>query len=115
MLLRSPIAQAAQVRQGQMDAGCWVQGAEHPLPAVPQVRTPVLLCVGARDRRVSPTQALELYRLLALGVALWSQLAIPLLFLVFWLVLFFLRLSSFLAFSASPLAQQGLLFLLLSR
>ncbi|GAB0194682.1 acylamino-acid-releasing enzyme-like [Grus japonensis] len=40
MLLRSPIAQAAQVR------------------------TPVLLCVGARDRRVSPTQALELYRVL---------------------------------------------------
>ncbi|XP_010559919.1 PREDICTED: acylamino-acid-releasing enzyme [Haliaeetus leucocephalus] len=29
-----------------------------------QVRTPVLLCVGARDRRVSPTQALELYRVL---------------------------------------------------
>ncbi|KFU89089.1 Acylamino-acid-releasing enzyme, partial [Chaetura pelagica] len=41
MLLRSPIAQAAQARHGQ-----------------------VLLCVGARDRRVSPTQALELYRVL---------------------------------------------------
>ncbi|XP_014107313.1 PREDICTED: acylamino-acid-releasing enzyme-like isoform X2 [Pseudopodoces humilis] len=40
MLLRSPIAQAAQVQ------------------------TPVLLCVGARDRRVSSTQALELYRVL---------------------------------------------------
>ncbi|XP_074406173.1 acylamino-acid-releasing enzyme isoform X2 [Zonotrichia albicollis] len=40
MLRRSPIAQAAQVQ------------------------TPVLLCVGARDRRVSPTQALELYRVL---------------------------------------------------
>ncbi|NXV73330.1 APEH enzyme, partial [Atlantisia rogersi] len=40
MLLRSPIAKAAQIR------------------------TPVLLCVGARDRRVSPTQALELYRVL---------------------------------------------------
>ncbi|NXA92547.1 APEH enzyme, partial [Melanocharis versteri] len=40
MLLHSPIAQAAQVQ------------------------TPVLLCVGARDRRVSPTQALELYRVL---------------------------------------------------
>ncbi|XP_054243197.1 acylamino-acid-releasing enzyme-like [Indicator indicator] len=40
MLLRSPIAQAARVR------------------------TPVLLCVGARDQRVSPTQALELYRVL---------------------------------------------------
>lgn len=40
MLLRSPIAQVAQVQ------------------------TPVLLCVGGRDRRVSPTQALELYRVL---------------------------------------------------
>ncbi|XP_031976885.1 acylamino-acid-releasing enzyme-like isoform X5 [Corvus moneduloides] len=40
MLLRSPISQAAQVQ------------------------TPVLLCVGARDRRVSPMQALELYRVL---------------------------------------------------
>ncbi|NXW53525.1 APEH enzyme, partial [Eurystomus gularis] len=40
MLLRSPIAQAARVQ------------------------TPVLLCVGGRDRRVSPTQALELYRVL---------------------------------------------------
>ncbi|XP_075566002.1 RING finger protein 145-like [Pelecanus crispus] len=59
-------------------------------------------------------QALEVYRLVALGVSLWSQLAIPLLFLVFWLVLFSLRLSSFLASSSSPLAQQGLLFLLLS-
>ncbi|XP_052636876.1 RING finger protein 145-like isoform X2 [Harpia harpyja] len=59
-------------------------------------------------------QALEVYRLVALGVSLWSQLAIPLLFLVFWLVLFSLRLSSFLTSSSSPLAQQGLLFLLLS-
>ncbi|XP_035168227.1 acylamino-acid-releasing enzyme-like [Oxyura jamaicensis] len=39
-------------------------GAEHPPLLVPQVRAPVLLCVGARDRRVSPTQALELYRVL---------------------------------------------------
>ncbi|XP_037244589.1 RING finger protein 145-like [Falco rusticolus] len=59
-------------------------------------------------------QAVEVYRLVALGMSLWSQLAIPLLFLVFWLVLFFLQLSSFLASSSSPLAQQGLLFLLLS-
>ncbi|NXE30827.1 RN145 protein, partial [Ardeotis kori] len=59
-------------------------------------------------------QALELYRLVALGVSLWSQLAVPLVFLVFWLALFSLRLSSFLASAGSPLAQQGLLFLLLS-
>lgn len=60
-------------------------------------------------------QAMEVYRLLALGVSLWSQLAVPLLFLVFWLVLFSLRLSSFLASSSSAVAQQGLLFILLSR
>ncbi|XP_074003853.1 RING finger protein 145 [Numenius arquata] len=59
-------------------------------------------------------QALEVYRLVALAVSLWSQLAVPLLFLVFWLALFSLRLSSFLTSSSSPLAQQGLLFLLLS-
>ncbi|NXG45176.1 RN145 protein, partial [Psilopogon haemacephalus] len=59
-------------------------------------------------------QALEMSRLVALGVSLWSQLAIPHLFLVFWLALFTLRLSAFLTSSSSPLAQQGLLFLLLS-
>lgn len=47
-----------------MGAGCWAWGACHPPLAVLQVRTPVLLCVGARDQRVSPTQALELYRVL---------------------------------------------------
>lgn len=29
-----------------------------------QVRAPLLLCVGAKDRRVSPYQALEYYRVL---------------------------------------------------
>ncbi|KAK2511406.1 hypothetical protein Q9233_017019 [Columba guinea] len=59
-------------------------------------------------------QALELSRLVALGVSLWSQLAVPLLFLVFWLVLFSLRLSAFLLGPPGPRAQHGLLFLLLS-
>ncbi|NWT45521.1 APEH enzyme, partial [Chroicocephalus maculipennis] len=49
---------------GRMGAGCSVLDTGHPPSAVPQVQTPVLLCVGARDRRVSPTQALELYRVL---------------------------------------------------
>lgn len=44
--------------------GCQVWGVRHPRRPVLQVQTPVLLCVGARDRRVSPTQALELYRVL---------------------------------------------------
>ncbi|NXU77266.1 RN145 protein, partial [Oreotrochilus melanogaster] len=49
-----------------------------------------------------------------LGMSLWGQLAIPLLFLVFWLILFSLRLISLLAPSDGPTAPQGLLFLLLS-
>ncbi|XP_030306365.1 RING finger protein 145 isoform X2 [Calypte anna] len=60
-------------------------------------------------------QSLELSRLVALGMSLWGQLSIPLLFLVFWLILFSLRLISLLAPSDSPPAPQGLLFLLLSR
>lgn len=47
-----------------MGVGCQVWGVRHPLRAVLQVQTPVLLCVGAQDRRVSPMQALELYRVL---------------------------------------------------
>ncbi|XP_073199179.1 RING finger protein 145-like isoform X4 [Lepidochelys kempii] len=60
-------------------------------------------------------QGLEMYRLVALAMSLWSQLAIPVLFLVFWLVLFTLQIYSFLASSNSLLAQQGLLFIFLSR
>ncbi|XP_077672212.1 RING finger protein 145-like isoform X5 [Eretmochelys imbricata] len=59
-------------------------------------------------------QGLEMYRLVALAMSLWSQLAIPVLFLVFWLVLFTLQIYSFLASSNSLLAQQGLLFIFLS-
>uniref|UniRef100_A0A8D0GLD7 RING-type domain-containing protein n=1 Tax=Sphenodon punctatus TaxID=8508 RepID=A0A8D0GLD7_SPHPU len=57
---------------------------------------------------------LELYHLVALGAALWSQLSVPVLFLVFWLVLFTLQLSSLLASPGSLLAQQGLVFVVLS-
>lgn len=89
-----------------------LQGSGPPAPSSPPT------CGagwGAAPLSVPSPQALEMYRLVALGVSLWSQLAVPLLFLVFWLVLFSLRLSSFLTSSGSPLAQQGLLFLLLSR
>ncbi|KAM4672699.1 RING finger protein 145-like isoform 2-T2 [Amazona ochrocephala] len=60
------------------------------------------------------TEALEGHRLLALGLSLWSQLPVPLLFLVFWLVLFSLQLCAFLTSSSTPLTAQSFLFLLLS-
>ncbi|NWU63418.1 APEH enzyme, partial [Pterocles burchelli] len=65
-VLRSPVSNLPALL-GTSDIPDWVLGAwgaRHPPLAVPQVRTPVLLCVGARDRRICPTQALELYRVL---------------------------------------------------
>ncbi|XP_029450877.1 RING finger protein 145-like isoform X2 [Rhinatrema bivittatum] len=58
-------------------------------------------------------QVLEVYRLVALVMSLWNQLSIPLLFLVFWLVLFSLQIYS-LASRTSLLDRQGLLFVFLS-
>ncbi|XP_077157371.1 RING finger protein 145-like [Paroedura picta] len=59
-------------------------------------------------------QALEVYQLVALGTSLWRRLAIPVLFLVFWLVLFTLKIYAFWVSSGPLLSQQGLLFVFLS-
>ncbi|XP_053560356.1 RING finger protein 145 [Bombina bombina] len=58
-------------------------------------------------------QVLEVYRLVALGMSLWSQLSVPILFLVFWVVLFTLQVYSFLS-AKSGVGQQGLLFIFLN-
>ncbi|XP_009882389.1 PREDICTED: RING finger protein 145-like [Charadrius vociferus] len=73
-----------------------------------------VLCVVVLVLPVRSLVKLYLHLLTALLLAAGHTAASPLLFLVFWLVLFSLRLSSFLTSSSSPLAQQGLLFLLLS-
>ncbi|XP_054846597.1 RING finger protein 145-like [Eublepharis macularius] len=59
-------------------------------------------------------QALEFYHLIALGMSLWRQLAVPVLFLVFWLALFTLQIYAFLASPGTLLSHQGLLFIFLS-
>ncbi|XP_069488487.1 RING finger protein 145-like [Ambystoma mexicanum] len=59
-------------------------------------------------------QVLEVYRLVALAMMLWTQLAVPLLFLVFWLVMYSLQVYFFLSSRNSPLTQQGLLFIFLN-
>nr|XP_033810053.1 RING finger protein 145-like [Geotrypetes seraphini] len=58
-------------------------------------------------------QVLELYRLVAMVMSLWNQLSIPLLFLVFWLVLFTVQIY-FMAYHTSFVDQQGLLFVFLN-
>ncbi|XP_078530679.1 RING finger protein 145-like [Lissotriton helveticus] len=59
-------------------------------------------------------QVLEVYRLVALGMMLWTHLAVPLLFLVFWLVLYTFQVYFFLTSRNSKLTQQGLLFIFLN-
>uniref|UniRef100_A0A670IVQ7 RING finger protein 145-like n=1 Tax=Podarcis muralis TaxID=64176 RepID=A0A670IVQ7_PODMU len=60
-------------------------------------------------------QVLEVYRLVALAMSLWRQLAVPLLFLVFWLALFTLQICALVSSSSgNPLPQQGLVFIFLS-
>lgn len=60
------------------------------------------------------TQEMELYRLVALGMALWTQLAVPAIFLVFWVVLYLLHIYSALSSKSSILEQQGAIFILLN-
>uniref|UniRef100_A0A4W6DJV4 RING finger protein 145 n=1 Tax=Lates calcarifer TaxID=8187 RepID=A0A4W6DJV4_LATCA len=60
-------------------------------------------------------QVIELYRLLAVGISLWNQFAVPLLFSVFWFVLFIVQLcSDVMSGNAASAAHQGIMFFLLT-
>ncbi|XP_073418923.1 RING finger protein 145-like isoform X2 [Dendrobates tinctorius] len=60
------------------------------------------------------SQVTDLSRLLAVGMCLWSQLAIPLLFLIFWMVIFVLQIFSTLSSKPGALEEQGPIFIVLS-
>lgn len=57
----------------------------------------------------------ELYRLLAVGISLWNQFAVPVLFSVFWFVLFIVQLCSDTMNGNASLGHQGIMFFLLTR
>uniref|UniRef100_A0A7N8X8T9 RING finger protein 145 n=1 Tax=Mastacembelus armatus TaxID=205130 RepID=A0A7N8X8T9_9TELE len=58
---------------------------------------------------------LELYRLLAVGISLWNQFAVPVLFSVFWFVLFIVQLcSDIMSGNAASAVHQGIMFFLLT-
>ncbi|XP_069391675.1 RING finger protein 145 [Paralichthys olivaceus] len=60
-------------------------------------------------------EVIELYRLLAVGISLWNQFAVPVLFSVFWFVLFIVQLcSDTISGNAASAANQGVLFFLLT-
>ncbi|XP_061551359.1 RING finger protein 145 [Phycodurus eques] len=60
-------------------------------------------------------EVMALTRLLAVGISLWTQFAVPVLFSVFWLVLFAVHLcSNVVSGAASSAAHQGVLFFLLT-
>ncbi|MBN3286422.1 RN145 protein, partial [Polyodon spathula] len=59
-------------------------------------------------------QVVEVYGLLALGMSLWNQLVVPVLFMVFWLVLFALQIYSYLSTRDQPTSRGRLLFFFLT-
>lgn len=60
-------------------------------------------------------QVIELYRLLAVGISLWNQFAVPVLFSVFWFVLFIVQLCSDTMSGNTSAGNQGIMFFLLKR
>lgn len=60
-------------------------------------------------------QVIELYRLLAVGISLWNQFAVPVLFSVFWFVLFVVQLCSDAMSANASAGHQGIMFFLLTR
>uniref|UniRef100_A0A2I3GRF0 TRC8-like N-terminal domain-containing protein n=1 Tax=Nomascus leucogenys TaxID=61853 RepID=A0A2I3GRF0_NOMLE len=59
-------------------------------------------------------QVVEVNGLLALGMSLWNQLVVPVLFMVFWLILFALQIYSYFSTRDQPASCERLLFLFLT-
>ncbi|XP_044022767.1 RING finger protein 145 [Siniperca chuatsi] len=59
-------------------------------------------------------EVIELYRLLAVGISLWNQFAVPVLFSVFWFVLFIVQLCSDTMSGSASAGHQGIMFFLLT-
>ncbi|KAM9842264.1 RING finger protein 145 [Aulostomus maculatus] len=59
-------------------------------------------------------EVIELYRLLAVGISLWNQFAVPVLFSVFWFVLFVVHLCSDAMSGSTSTAHQGIMFFVLT-
>ncbi|KAK7904550.1 hypothetical protein WMY93_017157 [Mugilogobius chulae] len=59
-------------------------------------------------------EVIDLYRLMAVGISLWTQFAVPVLFSVFWFVLFGVQLGSDIFSGNVTTSHQGIIFFLLS-
>ncbi|KAJ8337639.1 hypothetical protein SKAU_G00366050 [Synaphobranchus kaupii] len=59
-------------------------------------------------------QVVEVYGLLAVGMSLWNQLVLPVLFMCFWLVLFTLQMYTYFSTRDQPTPRERLLFLFLT-
>ncbi|KAJ8407658.1 hypothetical protein AAFF_G00275150 [Aldrovandia affinis] len=89
-----------------------VTGTEVALFLVSNLFVPYQLARAAY-REVLQVEVMELYRLLALGVSLWNQFAVPALFSVFWFVLFLAQIYTHVTASNS-FNHQGPLFVFLT-
>ncbi|KAG2466191.1 RING finger protein 145-like isoform X1 [Polypterus senegalus] len=65
-------------------------------------------------RELLLVEVIELSRLLALGVSLWNQFAVPALFSVFWLILFVVQIYTYISSSNNLIIHQGIVFVFLT-
>ncbi|KAK2109253.1 hypothetical protein P7K49_014418 [Saguinus oedipus] len=70
----------------------------------------ILSPLGAAERFLYSIEkaVVEVYGLLALGMSLWNQLVVPVLFMVFWLVLFALQIYSYFSTRDQPVKMRGM-------
>uniref|UniRef100_A0AAX7V7M5 RING finger protein 145 n=1 Tax=Astatotilapia calliptera TaxID=8154 RepID=A0AAX7V7M5_ASTCA len=59
-------------------------------------------------------EVIELYRLLGVGISLWNQFAVPVLFSVFWFILFIVQLCSDIMSAGTSITHHGIMFFLLT-
>uniref|UniRef100_A0A8C6SFF0 RING finger protein 145 n=1 Tax=Neogobius melanostomus TaxID=47308 RepID=A0A8C6SFF0_9GOBI len=59
-------------------------------------------------------EVIDLYRLMAVGISLWNQFAVPVLFSVFWFVLFVVQLCTDIFSGNVSTSHQGIIFFLVS-
>ncbi|KAE8290318.1 RING finger protein 145 [Larimichthys crocea] len=95
----------------------WLFSA-HMLPLLARLCTAphaTLLTVNtAAYSELLQLEVIELYRLLAVGISLWNQFAVPVLFSVFWFVLFVVQLCSDTMSGNASASHQGIMFFLLT-
>ncbi|KAK5858771.1 hypothetical protein PBY51_002886 [Eleginops maclovinus] len=85
-----------------------------PLETIVFINKFSMIFTGLETAYRELAQVVEVYGLLALGMSLWNQLVLPVLFMCFWLLLFALQIYSYFSTRDQPTSRERLLFLFLT-